>query len=116
MTDSELRHIILDLVTEDSYALSEIVAKIRDAHPGHTMAEARSLARRGALSLIADGLVVATWLETPSGPEKVLDPSATEVAMADDLAWLFHNSWRPHVRLVATALGEAAYRRSAPEN
>lgn len=105
MTDMMARRVILDLTTEDSYAPSEIVARLQTVCPHYSVAEARALIRRVMRELFDRGLIRATWLETPDGVEEVLESESGTAALADDLAWLPHKHWRPHVRISATHSG-----------
>ena len=106
MTSEQLTRTILDLLTEDSYAASEIVAKISEVDPTLTPADAREITKRSITQLIQDGCVAARWLADPGGPEDNLSERQAASAIADDLSWMTYKVWRPHLRFVATQRGD----------
>jgi hypothetical protein len=109
MSETNLQRIILDLAVEDSYALSEVVSRVRQSNASLSLTTARELARRTVQEMLHAGLIVVTRLESPNGPEATLDHDTASQALADDLTWLELKHWRPHVRVVATPAGEEAY-------
>jgi hypothetical protein len=111
MNESSVERIVLDLAVEDSYALSEIVSRVRQARPGLSAKQTKELARKTVEEMLDAGLITATRLESPEGPESSLDREAAKEALADDLTWLELPHWRPHVRIVATSAGTEAYRK-----
>lgn len=111
MNESSVKRIILDIAVEDSYALSEIVSRVRHARSGLSAKQAKEVARKTVDELLDAGLIAVIRLESPEGLESSLDPEAAKQALADDLTWLELPHWRPHVRIVATAAGSEAYRR-----
>ena len=111
MNESSVERIILDLVVEDSYALSEIVSRVRHSRSGLSTKHAKELARKTLEEMLDAGLISATRLESPEGLESSLDHEAAKEALADDLTWLELPHWRPHIRIVATLTGREAYRK-----
>ena len=109
MSLSDIERRILDLVFEDSYALSEIVSRLGDAYDELPPKEVKKLARATIHALFEVDWIEITKLESPEGTEPTLERSAAETALADDLNWLELKSWRPHIRVVATAAGREAY-------
>jgi hypothetical protein len=109
MTDTNIRRVILDLAVEDSYAPSEIVARVHRVYTHQPASEVRELVRKAVGEMLDLGLLGATWLESPGDPEAVLEANAARAALGDDLAWLAHNHWRPHPRITATSLGRDKY-------
>jgi hypothetical protein len=99
----------LDLAVEDSYALSEIVSRIRQTNPGLSAAEAKRVARATVEEMVKQGYLNVCKLDEPNGVETVLDPIAAIVAVADDLAWPEADRWRPHIRISATDAGKEEY-------
>lgn len=109
MKASTLEHTILDLTVEDSYALSEILNRVSGLEGGGRRGAIRAEVREAVLRMLSSGLLVATWLEEPDGPEEPLDESVARQALADDLEWVFGGPWRPHMRVCASALGRERY-------
>jgi hypothetical protein len=102
--------LVLDLVVEDSYALSEVVSRLRDAHRELGVSDVKQLARATVHGLLEAGLVGIATLETPGAGESEIASDAAHAALADDLNWLELKRWRPHVRVFATTAGQEAYR------
>lgn len=109
MSHSSSRRIVLELLVDDSYALSEIVSRIRDARPELSAPDARQLATEAVLELLGRGLIEALHLERPNDAEVSLDLNASLIALKDELAWLPSTYWRPHVRVTASSAGKEAY-------
>jgi len=109
MSNRSIEQIVLELVVEDSYALSELVSRIRQEHAELSEREARRLARDSVKEMLSDGLVEITRLETPGGPESVVDHNAARLELDDDLSWMTAKHWRVHVRVVASAAGRERY-------
>jgi hypothetical protein len=109
MIEARVRHTILDLAVEDSYALSEIVSRVQQDCNEISEGYARDLARRCVELMLDEGLIEVTRLETPSGPESVVDSREARIALADDLAWRPAKHWRAHIRIVATPSGRTRY-------
>ena len=109
MSNRSIEQIVLDLVVEDSFALSELVSRIRQEHAGLSEREARLLARDSVKAMLSDGLVQITRLETPSGPELPVDLTAARLELDADLSWMTAKHWRAHVRVVASAAGKERY-------
>jgi hypothetical protein len=101
--------LILDLAVEDSFALSEIVARIRQAREDLPVTAIRNLARDAVLSMLARDLIEATRLDDPNAAEVPIDRDSANALLASDLAWLEVNHWRPHLRIVATRTGRELY-------
>jgi hypothetical protein len=108
---TKISRIVLDLVVDDSYALSEIVSRIRQGCAGLSQREAKQLARTTITRMLDAGWIAITRLDRPGAPEVELDPPDAKSALADDLNWVEPAHWRSHVRVVATSEGEDAYRR-----
>ena len=100
---------ILDLVVEDSYALSEIIWRLRGAHPELPPPELQRLAKKSITELLDVGLVELTQLDEKLGEETALDTQSASRAIENDLNWLEPRDTGPQVRVVATESGEAAY-------
>ena len=109
MTLSDVERRILDLAVEDSYALSEIVSRLGDAFPKLASKEVKELTKETIRALYEKGLIEITKLEFPEGPEPAVRQNEALVALADDFNWVQLKHWRPHVRVVATAAGRAAF-------
>ena len=109
MSASSIRQVILDLAVDDSFALSEIVSRVRQEQAELSASEAKQLARKNVEEMLELGLVEVTRLENPSDAELPLDRDAAKIALMDDLSWLPSTHWRAHVRVVATAAGREAY-------
>ena len=101
---------ILELTIDDSYALSEVVARLRSLQPRLAPNEARELARSSVLELVERGFVTITRLHEPGAEESEMSAQDARLALQDDLCWLEIPHWRPHLRVVATAEGAEAYR------
>ncbi len=109
MTNPSALQAILDIAVEDSYALSEVVSVIRQTQTTISSADAKALARKTVAQMLERGLLAVTRLEVPGGKEVELGRDEAISALADDLAWLELPHWRPHVRILATQQGRAAY-------
>lgn len=103
-------HAILDLAVEDSYALSEVVARIRQRHNELSEREAKQVARSAVGEMVDAGWIAITRLDNPGGIEVQLGTEEAKNALADDLNWVATPHWRSHVRVVATSAGEQVYR------
>jgi hypothetical protein len=106
---------ILDLAVEDSYALAEIVLRVRDAYPDHPHRDVKEETRATIHALFRKGLIEVTKLEKPEGPEPALKGAAALVALDDDFNWIEMKHWRPHIRIVASSRGQAAFYDAACE-
>ena len=115
--DPSIQLDILDLVIEDSFALSELVARVRQAHPSLSRRDATERAKETLIAMLRSDLIRVTRLEAPGDEEQALDYSAAMTAFDDELNWLELRHWRPHARVVATDEGQKVFyrRRSRQE-
>jgi hypothetical protein len=109
MTLTSMERAILELVVEDSFALSELVSRVRTEQPSLSLAAARRVARDVTKALLQRGLVQVTAKPSAYELEHDIDAVAGLKELESDLAWLEARHAKPHVRVVATAQGEAAY-------
>jgi hypothetical protein len=109
MSELSIRRTVLELLVDDSFALSEIVARIQQERPQLSAPEARRIARETVIEMLRLGLVEALHLERPRDAEITLDRHAALIALTDELAWLASTHWRPHVRVTATSAGKDEY-------
>lgn len=104
-----LQRAILDLVVEDSFALTEVVSRVRRQGPGPSDRDATSMVKAAVRELLESGMVRLTEMESPQSGERDLDDRAAHVALDDDLAWVDSPITRRHVRVVATSKGQEAF-------
>jgi hypothetical protein len=105
----DIKRTVLELVVDDSFALSEVVSRIHQENSHLSVQEARRVARDTVAEMFDLGLIEVLHLSNPRAAEVTLDPSAAAFALEDDLAWLPSTHWRPHLRIAATASGKEAY-------
>lgn len=109
MNASNIRRTVLDLLVDDSFALSEVVSRVQHENSQLSVPEARRIARDTVVEMFELGLIEVLHLSNPRDAEITLDPSSAAFALKDDLAWLPSTHWRPHLRIAATAAGKEAY-------
>lgn len=109
MSTEQIQHVILELVVEDSFALSEIVDRIRQQNAQFVFEEALAAARSCVEHMLELGLIEVSRLDTPRGPESTVRGEDALTGVRDDSEWRRSTSWRSHLRIFATAAGRNVY-------
>lgn len=100
---------ILDLAVEDSYALWEIVWRLRHLFPARPETEVRCIAHQAVQELIASDLIQLLQLREPDGEELPLPAHEVEETLADERCWQAPPDYAPQIRILATEAGERTY-------